>query len=114
MSTTPFLIEAGPVGGTVTVAGEDVSERVSALSVVMGAQTPTVLTLEMRPGVGRIEGEGIVQVSSGTDGEAVAEWLEGIDPGQLQADALKAGAVGLGTGLAPALLATLAAYARGT
>lgn len=114
MSNTPFSIEASPVGGTVTVAGEDVSERVSALSVVMGAQTPTVLTLEMRPGVGRIEGEGIVQVSSGTDGEAVAEWLEGIDPGQLQRDALALGPAALASGMAPALLQALAAYARGT
>ena len=90
-----FTIDADPIGGRVTVAGQDVTSQVAAAELRLGATEPTVLTLH-EIAEGHVEGEGLVRVV-GADydaGKIVADWLGKIDPRALEQDAMKGSAVG--------------------
>ncbi len=111
---TPFRIDAQPVGGRITINGEDVTDRVAAAELRVGRYDPTVLTLHHLDGAGPIEGEGIVQVVEADDrddADIICAFLEQIDPVQLEQDALMA-QTAAGTLTGP-MLQMLCAYARG-
>lgn len=72
MATTPFSLAAQPVGGALVVNGEDVTGRARAWTITGGHDEPTRLTIELTPGEGAIEGEGVVEVLvAGPAGDAV-------------------------------------------
>lgn len=113
MEPARFAITATPLGGTITVNGEDVTDLVGIAELRVADGQPTVLTLH-HAAEGVIEGEGIVHIVDGPadDGEIICAFLDGIDPAQLDNDALNNADVS--TNLTAALLETLKRYARGT
>ncbi len=107
-----FTIDANQVGGRIIVDGQDVSTQVAAADLRVGTTEPTVLSLHLTA-VGRIEGDGIVQVIADPADEAdtICAFLAQIDPDQLEQDALMVPGPA-GTLTAP-MLQVLAGYARG-
>lgn len=88
---TSFSIDMDPIGfRSVTVAGQDITDSVSAVDVHTRSGHPTVLTVHHVSGKGRIEGEGIVHViEKGEVGpEQIAEWLADLDPMALEEEVL--------------------------
>ncbi len=115
VATLPFRIAADAVGGRIEVAGEDLSDKVSAVEVRVCVHQPTVVTLHLSPTAGVIEGEGIIQVSAPGDppdeASIICDFLALVDPDQIERDALRnADASG---SLTPIMLRLLAGYARG-
>lgn len=88
MSLTAFTLVAAPGGSTLTVDGQDVTDRfATAVVEVGGRETIPQLTITQHVGQGEISGEGVVTVVRPPDGDdvaaAVVEFLESIDPTSL-------------------------------
>lgn len=83
---TPFTLTAAPGGSTLTVAGEDLTDRVARVLLAVDGVGIPELTVEVR-GTGDVTGEGVVTVVREPSGEdlmgAVADWLESLDPAQV-------------------------------
>ncbi len=91
MDTAHFQIAAAPVGGRVHINGQDVTDRLTAVDVRLGAAEPTVLSVHLVAGAdpSSIEGRGVVHVAVDVDRvQAVVEFLSMVDPGQLEQDAM--------------------------
>lgn len=111
MGPLPFRIDATNVADpTIQVDGRDVSRDVRAfrLDCAPGIDLP-VLTLELRPGAGPVEGTAIVQVAAPNPAALVAEFLAAVDPAELERVALNGD---LSQGVMPAVLAELARLAE--
>lgn len=111
-------ISLGLAGGDrIIVNGHDVSRSVIRTSVHVDRGSPAfpVAVLELRQGAADISGPGIVQILPSADGapvvvaQAVADWLEGVDPNALDQALLNAG---MGVSPGESCLQALAAMAR--
>lgn len=109
-----FKISADDAGrGQVVVNGDDVSRLVGAYSVTHQAGKPPTLTLQLRPGVGDIEGVGIVQVVKADDERnAILAFLDAVNPEELEQ--LTLAGLGMGEGSAtPRMIEVLKGWASG-
>lgn len=80
-----FSVTTDAVGpGKVVINGEDVSDRIAGVAVVAEVGQPTIVTLRQPPAAGEISGEGIVRVRTQGAGDGVVEFLEAIDPKELE------------------------------
>lgn len=87
METAHFQITASQVGGRVHVGGEDVTDRILAADVRVGAHEPTIVSLHLLAGDdgSSIEGRGIVHVHADVArAQAIVEFLSGVDPVELE------------------------------
>lgn len=112
METATFEVKATPVGGRVHVNGKDVTPKIGAAEIRIADGQPTTLVLFLN-GHGTVEGEGIVEVinPAEADAEVICAFLAGIDPDQLDSDALNGADASMN--LTAAMLSTLQRYARG-
>lgn len=113
MDVASFKIAASPFGATIEVNGQDITDQVGAAEIRVADGQPTTLTLH-HIGDGTIEGQGIVQVVEPSDLDEVdliCSFLAGIDPDQLDNDALND--TDASANLTGAMLAQLQRYARG-
>lgn len=112
MDTASFRITARPLGATIVVNGDDVTHKIGVAELRVANGQPTVLTLHQH-GDGIIEGEGIVQIvnPAQADADVICEFLAGIDPDQLDSDALSN--ADASTNLTAVMLKILQRYARG-
>lgn len=92
MATSRFAIEVDPVGhALVEVNGQDVTDRVAALRVETQLGQPSIVTL-WQSATGTIEGEGIVQVTSGEETgtlEEAARVVSELDPETVERAAIE-------------------------
>lgn len=112
MDVAKFVVRATPFGAAIEVNGDDISSQVGAAEIRVADGQPTTLTLH-HIGEGSIEGEGIVQVVNPeqADADIICSFLAGIDPDQLDNDALNG--ADASSNVTAALLQTLQRYARG-
>lgn len=111
MDTARFTIQASPLGGRVQINDIDVTDQIGVCELRIADGQPTVLTLH-RAAEGVIEGEGIVQiVHAQEDADIICDFLDGIDPEQLDQDALND--ADASSNLTAAMLEILKRYARG-
>lgn len=84
MTTSQFRIDARPDGtGRIFVDEEDLSSIVSGLSLDVDPTDGTVLTLQFRPGMGRVTASGkVLQLTEGMPAQALVDRL---DPPSLEA-----------------------------
>src|SRR4051812_48902457 len=105
MDTARFTIDAGPLGGRITVNDEDVTDRVGIAELRLANGQPTTLSLHLS-GTGTIEGEGVVQIlEPRDDADIICGFLELVDPDELDNDGLND--ADAGTNLTAAILKTL-------
>jgi hypothetical protein len=93
--TNRVSVDLGPTGnGSVFLDGSDVSDRVNGVTIVAGHGRPTRIALELTEGsdvTGIAEGELEVAAAPATAREAIVEFLESIDPAELDAASLEGG-----------------------
>ena len=88
MRVTQFQVDlSDPVDPKMVVDGEDVTDRVEQLAVVVGRNELPKLVVTMSPGAGSISGSGVVEVHN--DEDQVARWLGNINPEALEQAMLK-------------------------
>jgi hypothetical protein len=82
----------------IVVNGQDITDNVKSYALQhLGPQTIPTLVVELLSGSGVVDGPGVVQVlpdengAAQTLGAAVAEFLDGIDPTELQAAVFSGG-----------------------
>lgn len=109
--TTPFTLDCDTTGiSRLTVAGHEVPlDQVTAVVLDATPGQPVCLTIVQRA-EGTITGIADIDIV-GREGSAVAEWLEQLDPGELERQALQGASAS--TSPTAALLAVLASWARG-
>jgi len=115
MGLTPFDISLAPGEGRVVVDGQDVSSRVTRVTIDAPAGEIPKVFLELN-GQGTLEGEGIVHIVKDQDmREIVAEFISNVDPSALEAAALEKLGGGLSAPMSTgeAFLEALKGYVRG-
>lgn len=93
--TSRVSIDLGPTGsGSVFLDGADISDRVAGVTIAAGHGRPTRVVLELTEGsdvTGIAEGELDEVAAPASAREAIVEFLESIDPAELDAASLEGG-----------------------
>ncbi len=90
MALTPFKIHLAPFDNHVEVDGVDVTNKIHGLQITASHNEPAGIML-FGLGEAHIEGLATVEVIRG---ESVVEFLNTIDPAQLETEALNSGDMG--------------------
>lgn len=111
MGTWEIDARAGLGGCRVSVGGHEIADELIALALVRDS-TGMTLDLRVKPTAVHVLADDLdVTITAASTGEAIAAWLDAIDPKALEAAALEA--VDDYGGVTVAILRTLAARAAG-
>lgn len=113
MPPVPIRIDARPIGHSIEVNGQDVTGMVAAAELHLADNQPSVLTLHLIAD-GTIEGDAIVRTVEQVptdDGQAIAGFLDQIDPDELEHIALQTADASCSS--TKVMLQVLACWAKG-